>query len=188
MIKEEDIGKRIKELRLSQELTLEQVGQRADFTKGYLSRIENSRKAPSVSALFRIASALNVRMSDIFDEPEDSSLITIVRKNERPIMARPGSDFGYYYETLAHNFKNKIMDVYILTRPPDSGGKPIVFKHEGQEILFILDGAMEFTYGGDKYILEKGDCAYFNSAIEHYGHALGNKTVKSLMVACQPNS
>jgi uncharacterized cupin superfamily protein len=103
-------------------------------------------------------------------------------------MALPGSEFGYYYETLAPNFTNRFMDIYILMRPPSNEKKPIVFKHEGQEALFILDGAMEFTHGGAKYILKKGDCAYFDSGIDHYGYALDGKAVTSLMIVSRANN
>ena len=70
MISEKDIGKRIKEIRISKEMTLEILSEITGFTKGYLSKVENSEKAPPVSTLIRIAGALEVRLSEIFQEEE----------------------------------------------------------------------------------------------------------------------
>ena len=68
MISEKNVGQRIRELRTSLGLTLEELADKTGFTKGYLSRVENSKKAPPVATLIRIATALEVTLSDIFEE------------------------------------------------------------------------------------------------------------------------
>ena len=55
MIPESQIGKNIKALRLSQKQTLESLAAKAGITKGYLSKVENSDKAPPISTLIVIA-------------------------------------------------------------------------------------------------------------------------------------
>lgn len=184
--REKEIGQNIRSIRELRGMTLEELAKRTGFTKGYLSRLENSKKAPPVATLLNIAKALDVRISDIFGETEEQTSISIVRKNERLAMARPGTMFGYHYESLAHKYKNKTMDAYVLTRPPDPKWKPVVFRHEGEELLFVLEGATEFHYAGESYILKAGDCAYFDASAEHYGRSLGGKPVKMLMVISLP--
>lgn len=186
MVDEKGIGDSLKGIRRLRGITLEGLAKKTGFTKGYLSRLENSKKAPPVATLLNIASALDARISDIFGEDEEDSSISIVRKNERPVMARPGTVFGYHYESLAHKYKNKGMDAFILTRPVDPNWKPCLFKHEGEELLFILEGNTELHYGDKAYALKEGDCAYFDSSVEHYGKSLGNKAVKMLMVVIPP--
>jgi len=185
MISEKDIGKRIKKIRTSKEMTLEVLSETTGFTKGYLSKVENSEKAPPVSTLIRIAGALEVQLSEIFQENEGNDVFSLVRKNERKVMARNGSIFGYYYETLAHKFTNKSMDPYILTLPVDPE-EVAVFQHEGEEILFLLEGKMQFVHGNREHILEKGDCVYFDANIPHYGTTLGDKPSKCFMVIYTP--
>jgi transcriptional regulator with XRE-family HTH domain len=71
MIDEAEIGRKIKRLRLDRGLNLQDVADATGFTKGYLSRVENSKKAPPVSTLIIIAKALGTNISAIFSEEAD---------------------------------------------------------------------------------------------------------------------
>lgn len=183
---EKEIGKRIKKIRELKGFTLEELAIKTKFTKGYLSRLENSEKAPPVATLLNITRALDVRISSIFGEIEEPVSLSIVRKNERLLTAGAGTPYGYHYESIAHKYPNKSMDAFILTRPFDPKWKPTAFKHEGEELIFILEGAQEFLYRGKSYILKEGDCAYFDSSVEHYGRSLGGKHSKFLMITTPP--
>jgi len=116
MINEEEVGQKIKELRLNARLTLNELAEKAGISQGYLSKIENSKNAPPVSTLLMIAKALNVGISQIFGENESQMPISLIRKKDRPFVARNGSIFGYSYQALAHKFKNKHFDPYILAQ------------------------------------------------------------------------
>lgn len=181
MVEEKELGKNIQQQRMNRGLTLKEVAERTGYTKGYLSKIENSEKAPPVSTLINLAKVLNINLSEIFGEVEENSPICLVKKGDRRIIARDGSVFGYAYQTLAHKFHNKHMEPYILTLPL----KPkenVLFQHKGEEILFVLEGTMKFFHGEKEFIVEEGDCVYFDGSIPHYGVCLGKKEVKCLMV------
>lgn len=186
MIRESELGNRIKKFRISQGFTLEKLAQKAGLTRGYLSKIERSKKAPPVSTLISIAKALKISMAEIFGEGEQNNVhISLVKKKERRVIARDGTIFGYAYQTLAHQFRNKHMDPYILTLPIKAKQNTI-FQHEGEEMLFVLEGVMKFFYGDQVFIAEEGDCLYFDSSIPHYGICQGNKETKCLMVIYTP--
>lgn len=181
MISEEDVGIRIKELRIMKGMTLEQLAQKTDFSKGYLSKVENSKKSPPVSTLIRIADVLNVRLTDIFGEGNGDDLISIVKKGERKSMALPGTLFGYCYQTLAHKYANKKMQPYFMTKPLIPKNQAL-FRHKGEEMIYMLEGKMEYFVDESQFILEEGDCLYFDSNLEHYGNAIGDKDVKALLI------
>ncbi len=186
MIRESELGKRIKGFRVSKGFTLRELAAKAGLTRGYLSKIERSAKAPPVSTLLSIAKALEVSIGEIFGEAEGNNRrISFVKKKERRVIARDGTIFGYAYETLAHHFRYKHMDPYILTLPIKPKHNTI-FQHEGEEILFVLGGVMKFFYGEEEFIAEEGDCLYFDGSIPHYGICQGNKEVKCLMVIYTP--
>jgi len=185
MIQESELGKRIKEYRMKKGLTLQKLEEKTGFTKGYLSKVENTKKAPPVSTLVILAKALGVSLSEIFGEKEEKSSISHVKRNQRQVVARNGTVFGYSYQTLAHKFYKKQMEPYILTLPV----KPkqvALFQHEGQEMLFILEGTMKFFHGDLEFIVEEGDCLYFDASIPHHGICQGKKEVKCLMVIYTP--
>jgi transcriptional regulator with XRE-family HTH domain len=186
MISENSIGKKINEIRKLKKMTLETLAEKTGFTKGYLSRLENSEKAPPVSTLIIIAKALQVNLSEILGETEGTNVVSLVKKNERVVMARNGSVFGYYYESLAHKFPNKNMEPYIITVPIDPKEVPY-FKHKGEEVLLVLEGKMKFTHGDREFILEEGDCIYFDSGIEHSAAVIGPNDCKCMMVIYSPS-
>jgi transcriptional regulator with XRE-family HTH domain len=185
MIPESQIGKNIKALRLSQNLTIKTLADKAGITKGYLSKVENSDKAPPVSTLLVIAKALGVTVSQLLGEENAPVRCSLVKKNERMLMARNGTVFGYSYETLAHPYLDKKMEPYILTIPAKSEERSI-FQHEGEEMLLVIEGTMRFLHGEDEYIVETGDCVYFDSSVPHFGRPADDRDVKCVMVIYVP--
>jgi transcriptional regulator with XRE-family HTH domain len=182
---EAEIGKRIKALRTEQGISLEQLARLAGFTKGYLSKVEKSSKAPPVSTLGNIAHALSVTISALLGEESPRSSLCLVRKAERPLVARDGTEFGYSYEALAYKFPNRVMEPYLLTLPLGPK-KQMLFQHEGEEILFVIQGTMKFLHGSQQYIVNEGDCLYFDSGIPHFGESIGEQEVKCFLVMVQP--
>src|SRR5512136_1405396 len=182
MIQEAEVGKRIQQYRTDRRLTLQELAERTGLTKGYLSKIEKAKKAPPVSTLINLGKALGISISEILGEGGDSkSPICLVKKGDRPFIARDGTVFGYAYQTLAHKFPNKHMEPYILTLPlrPKQNA---LFQHKGEEMMFVLEGTMKFFHGENEFIVDEGDCVYFDGSISHYGICQGNKEVKILMV------
>ncbi|MBU8848527.1 MAG: XRE family transcriptional regulator [Desulfobacterales bacterium] len=186
MLPENEIGQNIKRMRKTKKLTLEYVAEKSGFSKGYLSKLENSDKAPPVSTLVNIASALNVSVSEILGETMDvAPSLSLVKKNERPVMALDGTRFGYSYEPLAYNFPSKRMHPYILTIPKDIEKIPL-FEHKGEEIFMVQEGKVNFFHGNKEYELEEGDCIYFDASFPHRGFAVDCDEAKCLIVIYKP--
>jgi transcriptional regulator with XRE-family HTH domain len=182
---EADIGKRIKAFRTQKRMTLEQLATMTRFTKGYLSKVEKSKKSPPVSTLGIIARALGVSISALLSEEAPRTSLCLVRKNDRPSISRDGTEFGYSYEAMAYRYPNKIMEPFLLTLPLESK-KRTYYQHEGEEILFVIQGTMKFLHGGEEYIVNEGDCIYFDSSLPHFGESIGPEEVKCFMVICNP--
>jgi len=182
---EAEIGRRINALRTQKGATLEQLARQTGFTKGYLSKVEKSKKSPPVSTLLIIARALGVTISALLGEEAPRTAFCLVRKNERPHISRDGTAFGYSYEAMAHKYPNKIMEPFLLTLPVKPK-KRTVYQHEGEELLFVMQGTMKFTHGTDEYIVNEGDCIYFDSGIPHFGESYGSEEVMCFMVICNP--
>ena len=185
MIEEAEIGKRIRKYRRIKKVTLQNLAEKTGFTKGYLSKIENTPKAPPVSTLIMLSKALDISLSDIFGESAGRRPACLVKKKERPVVVRDGTLFGYAYQRLADKFYDKHMQPYILTLPRRVK-KNAFFQHTGEEILFVLEGTMKFFHGKNEYLMEEGDCLYFDAAFPHCGVCHGEKEVKCLMVIYTP--
>jgi transcriptional regulator with XRE-family HTH domain len=186
-IVEAEIGKRIKAFRTQKRITLEVLAQKTGFTKGYLSKVEKSKKSPPVSTLGIIARALGVTISALLGEDAPRTPLCLVRKDERPLISRDGTAFGYSYEAMAYKYPNKIMEPFILTLPVKPK-KRTLYQHEGEEILFVIQGTMKFLHGNEEYVVNEGDCIYFDSSLPHWGESTGPAEVKCFMVIYNPTN
>jgi transcriptional regulator with XRE-family HTH domain len=181
MINEAEIGKRIREFRLRKNLTLQMLADKTGYSKGYLSKVEKSDKAPPVATLSTIARELGVTVASFLGEGPQNDNICVVKKSERTLMAKTGEEFGYAWEALANPYPNKHMEPFILSYPSEDALKH-TFQHDGEEMLFVLQGKMRFKYGDKEFVLEEGDCVYFDSSILHTGEPVGDEPLKTLIV------
>ncbi len=182
---EKEIFKNIKIIRQNKKMSLERLAKLTGLTKGYISKIENSDKAPPFSTLIKVANALNTDISLLIAEdseiPENINLC-IVRRNEKKEVVSRGTLYGYHYEALAHKKIGKNMEPFIILPAFHEKG---VFSHEGEEFMYVLEGTHEFVYDGKKYILNEGDSIYFDSIIPHSGRSLGGKK-RRFWLSCTP--
>ena len=179
---EEAVCRRLRALRTDRNLTLDALAELSGFTKGYLSKIENGKKAPPIASLARIGRALGEDLSYFFLEEEiaqnagqDDSRISVVHRWERKPVTRGGSAFGYDYVSLAHKRAHKLMDPFIFTFPSKVDVDQY-FQHSGEEFIYVISGQVEFEVmlNGNlrTWTLEAGDCVYFDSNLPHRGYSL----------------
>jgi mannose-6-phosphate isomerase-like protein (cupin superfamily) len=140
------------------------------------------KKAPPVSTLGNIARAFNTTISALLGEENQRTSLCLIRKGEGPHIARDGTAFGYSYEAMAYKYPNKIMEPFILTLPLKPKKKTI-YQHEGEEILFVIQGTMKFLHGTEEYIVNEGDCVYF---VQHppFRRVYRPQRAKCFMVIC----
>lgn len=172
------LGRRLLELRNTRGVTLGQLASDTKFTKGYLSKIENSKVIPSIGTLVKIAHALDSDLVDLFGPSlvNDRELpVHIDRARDRNPTIRGGGSFGYNYIALADKRRHKHMEPFIMIFPPDIE-KDGSFDHEGEEFMFILTGRVELSVVVSgrvhTFILSAGDSAFFDSSLPHRGRSL----------------
>ncbi len=164
------VGEKIRELREQKGLSLQDMATRTGYTSALLSQVENHMISPPLGALIRIAKALEVKVGTFFgDEPRES--YAIVRKDERKHISRyaskEGVSYGYAYESLGFDKKDRQMEPFLVTLEPATVKSEKLSAHDGEEFIFILEGEMEAILGDHKDVLYPGDCIYYDSAIPH---------------------
>lgn len=180
------VGSRIAEARARAGITLDRLAALTGFSKGYLSKIENSRKVPPIGSLARIAAALKTDITDLLHPPSAAPEggLSVVRAGERKPVVRGGTAFGYDYVSLADNRRDKKMEPFLFTFPSRID-KYVFFEHEGEEFMFVLTGRVEWQAGSRKLVLEPGDSVYFDARMPHRGRALDGEAT-ALVVTCSP--
>lgn len=177
-----DLGTTLRRLRRTANLTIEVAARQAEVTKGYLSKVESGNAQPSIAVVTRLAQVYGVPLSEIFMSPGEKKPISIVRATERRAINRNGSELGYIYEVASFNKANPRSEVFFLTLPCLDDTKIQRFRHNGEEVLMMLEGRIRFHYAGTEIILGPGDCIQFDASFEHNGVAIDGKEAKAFVV------
>ena len=178
------VGEKIKRFREDNALTLQDMAERTGLSTAVLSQIENHLISPPLGTLIRLTRALDLRPGHFFDQHPDRPF-TIVRKEERRPVSRfaskRGIQYGYSYESLGHDMKDRHMEPFLVTLEPATLASPKPASHDGEEFLFVLEGEMEVTLGEHSDVLQPGDAIYYDSNIPHLVQCKGEE--KALILA-----
>ena len=142
-------------------LTLQALGDAAGVSIGYLSVIERDQATPSLGTLSQIARHLDVDLDFFISMPSARNALT--RADEREKFAVSGSSI--IYERLAADFAGNVLSSFILTIPP--GYRSETVSHEGEELLFILEGSITDRLDDEEMILHAGDSLHFRGNRPH---------------------
>jgi transcriptional regulator with XRE-family HTH domain len=178
------IGQRVHTVRKEKGLTLEDVAQRTGLSSDQLDQIETDKVSPPLGALIRIAKALDMKLGRFISTGEVKPF-TVIRKDERRVISRftsaQGDQYGYTYESLAPDKKDRYMEPFMVTLVPSEAKKELS-AHAGQEFIFILEGAMEVTLEDYTDVLYPGDSIYYDSTVPHLVRCHGDKKTVILAV------
>lgn len=161
------IGALIRERRRQARLTLRDLGGRAALSTGYLSQIERDQAIPSLATLAQIAHALGVGIDYFIAAPAAQDALS--RDGTRPRFSIDGS--SVLYERLSTEFPGNRLSAFILHVPP--GYRSETVSHEGEEILFLLEGEITQWLDGAEIALRAGDALHFRG---NQRHAWANRT------------
>ena len=179
-----NVGERVKRVRKDRDLTLQDISQRTDLDVAFLEQIENGSVAPPLGTVIKLAKALELKMGYFISGDEDRPY-TIVRKNDGKVVSRysskKGKYYGYGYESLAPHKKDRHMEPFLVSLEPSESDEERS-AHDGQEFIYVLEGAMEVRLGGEVYVLEPGDSIYYDSTVPHLVKNHGKDVTRILAV------
>lgn len=175
------VGSALRDARLARRWTLEHVAERAGLSAAFLSRLERGKASSSLSNLIRLSSILEVPLERLF------------AATSRPFahggyVVRRGSEGGalsggvYRYKPLAGGLPHHAIWLFELEYPPGKGEESAAYSHEGEEVLYLLGGEIEFTIDGEQLSLRRGDCVQFDARQPHGGRNPGKVPAKMLMI------
>ncbi|MBP7065770.1 helix-turn-helix domain-containing protein [Ferrovibrio sp.] len=182
-----DLGGTLRNLRMTRGLTQQEAAKQAGVTKGYMSKVEAGTAAPSIAVLSRLAEVYRFKLSDIFEDKETASPFCLVRATERRRINRDGSELGYVFESLSYRKKDRRAEIFLLHLPPIKAPK-LLYRHRGEEIFFVMSGKVRFIYGSAEYLLDAGDCVYFDPSVDHRGEAAGADPAQAFVVILGPET
>lgn len=161
------IGKKIKQLRQQKRLTIQELSEKSNISKGLLSKIENSRAIPSMPVFLSIVKSLDIPLRDFFEDivlTNGAPYLHIKKEDYRPFQREDRQGF-FYKHIMEHSFTNISLEVAMLDLQPGAKGEPAIT--DGFEFKFILKGSLEYHLEDEVIILEAGDSIFFDASKPH---------------------
>lgn len=150
------LGTRIKGLRQSRGLTLDQLAARSGVSRAMISRVERGESSPTAALLDRLCAGLGVLLSALFrDEAQGSPL---ARRGEQPVWTDP--DSGYVRRSVSPAGTGSRLEIVEVEMP--AGGRVLLDAPRGgfrlDQQLWLLEGELSLSVGGREHRLAAGDC------------------------------
>ena len=175
------IGERIKNLRQLSSLTQEELAERTNLTKGFISQIERDLTSISLDSLVQILDALDENISDFFKEASQEKIV--YKGTDRVAIEKEKIE---KFELLVPGSTNRRLEPILLTLKKGEA-TPKEKPHEGEEFGFVLRGRINLRFGREVLKLKKGECFYLSAEKEHWLHNSGSKEALVLWISSPPS-
>ena len=184
------VGEKIKALRESKEISIEDLAERSGLAVEQIERIENNIDIPSLAPLIKIARVLGVRLGTFLDDMTDEGPVLCRKKEASDTISFSNnavrSRKHMEYHSLSKSKADRHMEPFIIDVAESSDNEFILSSHEGEEFIFVLKGQLRIVYGTNDYVLNAGDSIYYDSIIEHSVEAATTEPAKVLAVVYTP--
>ncbi len=174
------IGAKIRDLRLKNGLTQEELADRAELSKGYISQLENDLTSPSIATLIDILTLLGTDLAEFF---KDAGNGQIVFTPEDHFVKEYDDEIITWIVPTAQ--KNAMEPVIVELKKGAATDADI--PHEGEEFGYVLQGCVEVTVGDKTAVARAGDTFYFSSDRRHFIKNIDDGVSKVVWVSCPPS-
>ena len=186
------VGSKIKSLRETKNLSIEEIAERSGLSVEQINSIENDVNLPSLGPLIKIARALGVRLGTFMDDNDAlGPIVTRAADREKDSSISFSNDATdarkhMEYHPLAQQKAGRHMEPFVIDIHPTDNLDYTLSHHEGEEFIYVMEGEIELVYGKEKYQLQEGDTIYYDSIVKHHLHGVPGKAAKILAVVYIP--
>ena len=175
-----DLGKRMKELRIQYGLTQQELADRSELTKGFISQLERNLTSPSITTLMDILQCLGTSIGEFFNEAPDEQIVF----GKQDYFVKEDTEYKNEIKWIIPNAqKNTIEPIYLTLQ---AGGSTCPdTPHEGEEFGYVLQGAVSIHLGNKTYKAKKGESFYYTADKTHF---LSSKSGAVLIWVSSPPS
>jgi transcriptional regulator with XRE-family HTH domain len=180
-----EIGPKLRTLRKQAGLSLQQLAVRADVSAAAIHKIEQSGMVPTITTLLKIANALGRPVAYFVDEEETVSDPTVLVRDgeQRPILT---SHTGIDLAGISGTYGRFLLAGARATVVAGASSGDQWLEHPGEELVYLLEGSLEFVVNDQTYRLHPGDSLHFRTVQRHSWRNPGNDRAVALWMALRP--
>ena len=158
-----DIGQKLKELRVRKNLTQEELADRAELSKGFISQIERNLTSPSIATLMDILQCLGTSTAEFFSETPEEQIVF----GKADYFEKQDAELNNTIKWIIPNAQKNMMEPILLTLEKGGSTYPDT-PHEGEEFGYVLQGSVMVHVGSRSFRARKGESFYFTPDKKHY--------------------
>ena len=179
------IGPKLRSLRKQAGLSLQQLAARSDVSAAAIHKIEQSGMVPTITTLLKLAGALGRPVAYFVDEEERPSSPTVYIKDgeQRPILT---SHTGIDLAGISGPYGRFYLAGARATVIPGASSGDRLMEHPGEELVYLLEGCLEFTVNDETFRLAPGDSLHFRTVQPHAWRNPDQKDAVALWMALRP--
>lgn len=173
-----NVGSRIRAIREQRKLSLRALAERCNLSVNAISLIERGENSPTVSSLHMLATALEVKITDFFEEPHEKTAVVFVQRDQR--LSTQGATCSM--ESLGIGLRNQQIEPFLVTIVPSHSGCIDTVEHPGQEFVYCMEGEVHYQVGDQTYHLQPGDSLLFEATQRHGFWNTGDAPARFLLI------
>lgn len=173
-------GEKLKKLREAHNWSVEQLAQATGQSPEAVAKFEKDEDSPSVSFLLRLSRALNVDAATFLKETEKTAI------RDSRTRAYTTRTQNYSYQTLTPGAEHEHLRSFMVTIEPRQLHKPVAYKHEGEEFIYVMEGDLELTLSSKVHRLKPHESIHFNSEIPHKLKSISDEPTRCLVILYTP--
>ena len=175
-----DIGLKLKELRVLKGLTQEELADRSELSKGFISQVERNLTSPSIATLTDILQCLGTTLGEFFYGTGSEQVV--FKKSD--YFEKKDPELKNEIKWIIPNAQKNMMEPILLTL--EAGGETYPDNpHEGEEFGYVLQGSVAIHIGSQVFRAKKGESFYFVPDKKHF---LSSKAGAVLLWVSSPPS
>lgn len=174
------IGKKLKHLRIKHNLTMQELADRCDLSKGFISQLEHDFSSPSIDTLITILEVYDLNLADFFSENEIEKKF-VFKSHEVSIL----DEEKYQVKWLIPSAQKLNLEPIIMTLKP-FGTSQIINPFQGQIFGYVLSGKVIVHYGNQNSKIDETESFYIKGDAKHYLENPTNKTAEILWISNPP--
>lgn len=177
-----NIGDKIKRLRVKNSLTQEELADRFELTKGFISQVERDLTSPSIATLVDILEGLGTNLKDFFNETIDEKIVF----TKEDAFESENNEYKYVLQWIIPNAQKNSMEPILIDLEPGGRSKED-YPHEGEEFGYVIQGSIYLHAGAEKLKVRKGESFYFKANSNHYISNAGKTNTSVIWVSTPPS-
>lgn len=169
-------GALVSQLRQVRNWSREELAHATGQSPEFIAQVENDQLSPPVAFIMRMAQAMKIDPGTFLNKEERAAI------RDRRAQAYYQRTQSYSYTTLTPDAANSHLRAFMITIEAQRDHKPVAYKHEGEEFIYVMEGDLGLSLGAKEHVLKPGESIHFNSDVPHKLKSLSSRETRCLVV------